>query len=1255
MKLVPNLIKLLFALALGFILWSAGSMKELYTPIPQYDHASIDAYFLRENKGQLPDNVLYRFNGGSKVLYLEEDGFMWHVLHPEDFSATQECKHGTECAHDHHGHDHHHDQGIRQHVFKIKFKEANAKFKSQGVGPSPTYSNYFRGNDQSRWASEVRDYMKAELYEVYDNIDLHFYQNDDGLKYDWIVHPGGDPDDIVLEYQYLEDLFIKKGKLYQVNSIDTIIESAPYAYQIINGEKKEVKSSFALKNKNELILKLGKYHRNLPLVIDPTLVFSSYTGSTADNWGSTATPGSDGSFYAGGIAFDVGYPTFNGSYDPTFNPSPRIDATTLIPDIAISKFTPDGSNIVYSTYLGGNEAEFVHSIIENSRGELAIYGTTSSRNYPTTTTAFQSNFRGGVQVAQNATNGIEYVNGADIVVTVLNQNGSALVGSTFVGGSANDGINNRAQLAYNYGDQFRGEIIVDDQDNIYIASCTQSGNFPVSSNAASNAKSSDQDACIFSMNRTCSNMRFSTFIGGDGVEAAYSLKRNSAGNIIAVGGTTSNDFPTTSNAIERVNFGGSASGFITIFNNDLSGLVNSTFVSTDEYDQCYLVALDEVDQIYVAGQSDGPMGMSTGVYGVPNSGQFIHIYEPDLSAVRFNTVFGTGSGAIDISLTALNVDFCRRIFISGWGGVTNSLGAASSSTTRGLQVSPDAEQPITDGSDFYFLVLEKDFESMIYATYFGRQNNNPDNFSNDHVDGGTSRFGEDGSIYQAVCAGCGGFSDFPTTGNAYSRVNGSQNCNLAAVKLDFELDEIVAAADLVLDTFGCAPYNAEFINFSRGADSFVWTFGDGESSIERSPNHQYDSLGTYPVRLIASSSFDCLDPDTIDLTINIIAAEPPNLDTIRECDRNFVILESSRFGHDTRYIWEDGITTSRGKRVLETGVYAVSATESNCVYIDSFFVTIINPEVDLMDSIICGFFPFDITLDSRARDINWSTGSNDRSITIDQSGLYTVDYLIDSCYFEDTAYYFFATIPDVNITGDTVICGSSALTITAENQSQANIGRYSWSSGQNTPSIDILDPGDYSVTVTSDSGCVDIASVRIIQVEELPELISGDSLVCNESELTVDFSEFADFSDILWDDGSTQSVRTFSNPGTYSYTISNFCETRNGAFNLEVSPFTADERPIYIPNAFTPNEDNTNDVFKPEVANEITILDYRMMVFDRWGNKVFESRDVDSGWDGTFRGEIMDPAIYAYTFEIEYFLCESPKEVILKGDVNLQK
>ena len=147
-------------------------------------------------------------------------------------------------------------------------------------------------------------------------------------------------------------------------------------------------------------------------------------------------------------------------------------------------------------------------------------------------------------------------------------------------------------------------------------------------------------------------------------------------------------------------------------------------------------------------------------------------------------VFGTGSGQVDIALSAFLVDNCDNIYVSGWGGSTNGSQSATSSTTTGLPVTSDCHQCQTDGSDFYLIVLEENMQSLLYASFFGG------NQSNEHVDGGTSRFDKDGIVYQSVCAGCGGNSDFPTTPGAWSNTNNAHNCNIAAFK--FDISELTA-------------------------------------------------------------------------------------------------------------------------------------------------------------------------------------------------------------------------------------------------------------------------------------------------------------------------------------------------------------------------------------------------------------------------------------------------------------------------------
>lgn len=1193
-----------------------------------------------ENKGQFPHEVLYRAQFGQSRLYVEQNQITWHLVERKE----NNCNHIHSCLEEEHF--------INNHVFRQEFIGSSELQEHLGKNASQHYKNYIKGRNPSNWATEVRDYSEVNLIGIYPGIDMRFYTNDAGVKYDWIIQPGANPEIVEWNYSFVQDLKIINGDLHIITAVDTIIEQAPIAYQIIEGKKRYVSCQFKKKN-SSIQFDLGNYNGNYPLIIDPILVFSSYTGSLGDNWGMTATPGQNDEFFAGGVVFEQGYPITTGAFQTS--PGGVQRGTQQVPvsltDIAISKFTPDGSNLEYSTYIGGEDSEVVHSIISNSRNELVLLCTTSSNDFPTTDGAYQDRFQGG---ATFISNNISYTNGSDIAVVVLNASGTGLIGSSLMGGSGNDGINNQAYLHYNYGDQFRGEVIVDASDNIFVASCTQSGNFPLQ-NAFDNNLDGDQDACYFSMNRTCSNLRFSSYLGGGDNDAAYAIKIGQNREIYVTGGTRSSDFPVR-NGFDSNFSDGNADGFISRFSANGNNLLSSSFVGTDAYDQSYLLALDLNDNIYIAGQTRGSFPVSAGAFSNPGGTQFIQQISPDLQSIQNSTVFGSGRNTIDISLTALMVDTCGRIFLSGWGGQVNNSGLefrAQNSITDGLEVTSDAFRASTDGSDFYFLVLEREMQDIIYGTFFGRIDGEND-FSADHVDGGTSRFSDKGIIYQAVCAGCQGFDDFPTTPGAFSRSNGSNNCNLAAVKFDFQLQEIIVGADLELDTFGCAPYNAQFINQSFGANSYKWYFGDGDSSSVENPRHIYQDTGSFDVQLIALTDNSCLEPETLNFVITIIEPPIPEWDTLLICGRPTAQLLSRRAEPITRYQWNEG-QTDRGITVNTSGIYSVTASESNCRYIDSFDVSIINPRTDIDDTIVCGFDPIQINIDDRAEDILWNTSETTEEITVSDPGLYLVSYRIDSCRFDDEAFVSFAEIPDIEIEGDSIICEGSPVQLTVVDNSNATISNFSWSTGTNSNSIQVLQPGSYSVQATSDSGCVDITEIEMSFIPNIPVNNIEDTLLCKDSRLVVDFSPYAEFSDVRWDDGDPSLVRTFTQSGEYGFQITNFCQDIDGIIDLEFSPFDSDDRPIYLPNAFTPNEDGRNDVFKPEKAIEMEIRNYLFMVFDRWGNKVYESRDFSQGWDGSFNGQEMDPAIFAYVVELEFFICEEAQTLEISGDVSLQK
>ena len=229
-------------------------------------------------------------------------------------------------------------------------------------------------------------------------------------------------------------------------------------------------------------------------------MFSTYSGSFANNFGYTATFDSDGFLFAGGSVFSAGYPTTVGAYDisyggGTFNGSAHID-------IGITKYDTSGTFRIYSTYLGGNNSELPHSLIVNSNDELFIYGTTGSSNFPTSLNAYDNTFNGGTLANLQNGLGFQYNNGTDIFVTRLSNDGSSLLASTFVGGSGNDGLNftSTNTLRYNYADEVRGEIQIDDYDNVYVISSTLSTNFPTTAGVFQPSYAGGpSDGCLFKL------------------------------------------------------------------------------------------------------------------------------------------------------------------------------------------------------------------------------------------------------------------------------------------------------------------------------------------------------------------------------------------------------------------------------------------------------------------------------------------------------------------------------------------------------------------------------------------------------------------------------------------------------------------------------------------------------------------------------------------------------------------------------------
>lgn len=877
-----------------------------------------------ENKNQWPEQVHFSARVPGGYMFIEPGKFTYRLL---DESAIQHVHRHEQAIQNESDGKVHDKELISGHSVRVTFSGANATVRPHPFGKLAAYYNYFIGSDCSRWASKASSYNGMLYPSLYPGINLKVYSIGNNVKYDLIIAPGENPSQIRMKYEGVDRMYIDNGDLFLKTSVADIIEKRPYAYQVIDGMKREVQCMYLLVDNTISFLFPERYDTCHELVIDPVLIFSTYSGSTADNWGSSATPGEHGNLYSAGVTREDG---------GTFPATPGAFQTSSggLYDVAILKYDSLGSNLLYASYLGGNESEMPHSLIMNPNEELVILGTTSSDDFPTTENAHDRDFNGGNPVEH----AIDYNEGSDIFLTRISKDGSQVLASTYLGGSGNDGLSTD-DIVRNYGDELRGDVITDNDGNIYISSVTSSSDFTTTFSLG--MPGGPSDALLVKLNSEL-QIIWSALIGGGAADASHTIKLDSIGNFFMAGGTMSSDFPVTS-ASHDPSWNGGVDGWIAKIDKSGSSILDATYTGTDEYDQVFFLDLNKKDEVFVYGQTTAGDSafVSRGIgYGDPNSGQFIQKFSNDLSTLFYSTAFGSGRGEPDISPTAFLVNECDNLYMAGWGASINQNYAAGN--TIGLRVTDDAIQKTTGGSDFYFIVLAKDASRLLYATFFGG------GFSETHVDGGTSRFDKEGVVYHAVCAGCGGYSDFPATPGAWSTTNNSLNCNNAAFKFDLvSLKSTFSTGNRTL----CIP-DAELVfkNESVGGTVFEWDFGDG-SIITRtdtsSVTYEYKSPGTYMASLKVTDIGTCQVISASSATISVYARQSVVQDDDVMCGRSSYTLKASG---GLTYQWRsfDSLFTAAVSSPLvtpqrTTSYYVRIVEPTGCIVQDTVQIRVVPP------------------------------------------------------------------------------------------------------------------------------------------------------------------------------------------------------------------------------------------------------------------------------------------------------------------------
>lgn len=1122
------------------------------------------------------------------------------------------------------------DKTLRSHVYEVKFLNANPNPTIVKEKPLPGVSNYFIGNDPAKWASNCKTYQSVTYQNMYPNIDIRYYTNNGVLKYDIIVHPGGDPSKVILYFEGTEGLSLKNGALQVNTSVGVLQETVPYTYQLIDGARKEIACGYEVKG-NLVKFKLSnQYNQNSTLVIDPQPVFISYSGSRADNWGFTATYDLLGNFYAGGIVFSAGFPVTNGAFQRIFSGGIRQGTDGF--DMGILKFEPGGTSLIYATYIGGTGNEQPHSLVADAAGNLVIAGrTSSSTNYPTVSGLPLYGIGGG---------------DFDIVLTKLNSTGTALVGSLRIGGSGSDGVNIRPNYSgtnqsvstrLNYGDDARSEVIFDNQGNILLTSVSQSLDFPTTSGSFQSIhgapRTSDkrmQDGVLIKLNSNLTEVIFSSFLGGSDDDAAFVIAINPTNNNIYVAGTTaSKDMPAKQNAANGFrDLNGELDGFISIISSDGSNIISTSYFGTDKTDVIYGIQFDRQGFPYIVGTTLGIFNPINSPYNnnnpdQANSKQFIVKFQSDLSSIIYHTNFGSKNATVasrpNLSITAFLVDRCGNVYVSGWGGA--AFGYSGVGTVTNMPITSDAYQSLTDEADFYFFVLERGAQRQLYGSYFGQTGGFPD-----HVDGGTSRFDPNGTIYQAICS-CRGENEItrPTigTGGAWSPTKPNVNCNLLAIKIAFNLAGVgggikTAINGVARDTSGCVPLTVVFSDTLELAKTYRWDFNDGSPEITTnnpSVTHTFNNVGLYNVRLIAIDSASCNISDTSYVKMRVRADEAilsftPN--KLLPCESLTYRFDNNSiapkpfganafrwdFGDGTRQVASFGPVTHTYATAGSYNVRLILIDTTFCNEFDSVGIQLrISPLVKAQfETPSLGCVPYTAVFNNTSlagRTFLWDFGDGTTSTQTSPQHL-----------FATVGTY---TIKLVAIDSSTCnIADSTVFTIAVRDNPTAGISFSPDPTEANTP-----------VTFTNNS----------FGANRYKWLFGdGDTLNTLRSDTTV--------------------RHLYNASGTYNACVVAYNDA--GCADTSCVPVQVTIVPGFnVANAFSPNGDGTNDKI---FVRGFGIVKMTWKIYNRWGKLVYIGTSQSEGWDGKYNGKLQPQEVYHYTLELEF----SDKErATKKGDITL--
>jgi hypothetical protein len=683
-------------------------------------------------------------------------------------------------------------------ALRLKMVGANAMPSFAASDELPGKSNYFIGNSPAKWRTNVPNYRKVTERGVYDGVDVVYYGNQRRLEYDFAVSPGANPNVIQIAFQGAESLRIDPaGDLVISVTGGDVRMHKPIAYQGTGPARREVVSGYVMKSAHSVSLQIARYDTGQQLIIDPVLSYSTYLGGSNIDGGNAIAVAPDNTAFVAGSTFSTDFPT---AHPLQANAGGGSDFPK---DAFVAKISADGSTLLYSTYLGGENEDVANGIAVDAAGEAFVTGNTNSPHFPTTFGALNTECGGDGRCGASYNPPGFLVSNA--FVTKLNRAGSGIIYSGLIG---------------EYEHVLGLAIAVDADDLAYVTGQVGANipptvptldpppPFPITAQALQPIYGGGTtDAFVAKISADGATLEYSSYLGGNDEDVGYGIATDNAGNAYVAGLTYSANFPVSGGAAQSA-YGGAADAFISEVNTPVSApgtLIYSTYLGGSGLDQANGVALDANGNIYVAGGTS-----SSGLFASAPGLQKTNNGEGDAFAAKINpAVSGTAGIVYFTYLGGSKADSASGIALDGLGDAYLTGSTVSSSD---FPIGPAAFQPTYGGgnADSFVTELNPAGTTLIYSSYLGG--------TNTEIGGGIA-VDSSGSAYVTgqTCS-----QDFPVTNPLQATPGG--NCDAYISKVTIQNGIAVNPAGLV--------FSAQSLGTTSPVQTLTITNGDAKVTIK---------------------------------------------------------------------------------------------------------------------------------------------------------------------------------------------------------------------------------------------------------------------------------------------------------------------------------------------------------------------------------------------------------------------------------------